>query len=77
VRMLFNSIPISLLDPMELYASPQTEFQVIGYIIPGLMAIWFDRQGWVETMCTLLTAAVVIRLTLVLIFGVELQMQGV
>ena len=43
---------------------------VIGYIIPGLIAIWMERQGIVETISTLLTAAVVIRLVLILL-GVE------
>ncbi len=74
VRILFNYIPMELITSVETYASEQTEFQVIGYIIPGLIAIWFDRQGWVETLCALVTAAVVIRLILVLIFGHELNM---
>jgi gamma-polyglutamate biosynthesis protein CapC len=45
---------------------------VIGYIIPGLIAIWYDRQGVIATTATLLTAAVVVRLTLVLIISAEL-----
>lgn len=76
VRMLFNHMPVDFLSPVEELAGPHTEFQVIGYIIPGLMAIWFDRQGWIETLCVLLAAAVVIRLTLILIFGFELNMAG-
>lgn len=50
----------------------QESFTVIGYIIPGLIAIWYDRQGIIATTATLLTAAVVVRLTMVLILGVEL-----
>lgn len=46
--------------------------QIIGYIIPGLIAIWIDRQGLVETISALLTAAVVVRLILILIFGAAL-----
>jgi gamma-polyglutamate biosynthesis protein CapC len=42
---------------------------VIGYIIPGLIAIWIDRQGAAETFSTLLTAAVVVRLVLMLSLG--------
>jgi gamma-polyglutamate biosynthesis protein CapC len=52
---------------------PGTEYHVIGYIIPGLIAIWFDRQGTAETVCALLIAAVVVRLILVLLVGTELQ----
>jgi poly-gamma-glutamate biosynthesis protein PgsC/CapC len=40
------------------------DFAVIGYIIPGLIAIWIDRQGPVETCCTVLTAGAVVRLVL-------------
>lgn len=74
VRMLFNYIPMELITTVEQYANEMTQFQVIGYIIPGLIAIWFDRQGWIETLCALLTAAVAIRLVLILIFGIELNL---
>lgn len=77
IRILFNYLPLSVLDPVEPLASEATQFQVIGYIIPGLIAIWFDRQGWIETLCALITAAVAIRLILVLIFGVELSQYGI
>ncbi len=42
---------------------------VVGYIIPGLIGIWIDRQGAAETISTLLTAAVVVRLVLLLALG--------
>jgi len=77
IRILFNYLPLNILDPVEPLASEATQFQVIGYIIPGLIAIWFDRQGWIETLCALITAAVAIRLILVLIFGVELSQYGI
>lgn len=48
-------------------------FQVIGYIIPGLIAIWLDRQGVVETFATLMTVSVIVRLVLVLTVGAELM----
>lgn len=74
VRILFNYLPAELLSSVESYANEQTQFQVIGYIIPGLIAIWFDRQGWIETLSALITAAVAIRLVLILIYGNELRM---
>jgi poly-gamma-glutamate biosynthesis protein PgsC/CapC len=49
------------------------DLTVIGFIIPGLIAIWIDRQGLVETISVLLTASVVVRLLLVLLFGMELH----
>ncbi len=48
------------------------ELQIVGYIIPGLIAIWLDRQGVVETLAALVTASVVVRLILVLAVGEEL-----
>jgi len=43
--------------------------QSIGYIIPGLIAYWMIRQGIVETLCTMLMAAFVVRLALVVASG--------
>ena len=47
-------------------------FTMIGYIIPGLIALWMDRQGLVETVCALLTTSAIARLFLVIFLGVEL-----
>lgn len=49
------------------------ELQVIGLVIPGLIAIWLDRQGMIETVAALVTASVVVRLVLVLSVGSELS----
>jgi hypothetical protein len=48
-----------------------TEFAIIGYIVPGLIAIWMDRQGVVETLATLLTASAITRLAMILVTGGE------
>ena len=42
---------------------------VIGYIIPGLIALWFDRQGVTQTLATLTAASVAVRMILILVFG--------
>ena len=47
------------------------EFQTIGLIIPGLIANWMERQGVVKTICTMVIAAVFIRLLLMIITGGE------
>lgn len=44
-------------------------YQVIGFIIPGLIAIWLDRQGVVETLSALVIVAVMARLLLMLTLG--------
>ncbi len=48
------------------------EFQTIGYIIPGLIANWMERQGIVETLAVMVTTSVLVRLCLMLIGGGEL-----
>ncbi len=45
------------------------DISVIGYVIPGLMAYWMNRQGIVETISTLLIAAVITRLVIATISG--------
>jgi poly-gamma-glutamate biosynthesis protein PgsC/CapC len=49
------------------------EAGVIGYIVPGLIAIWLDRQGVVPTLAALVTSAVVVRLILILAVPEELH----
>ncbi len=49
------------------------ELEVVGFIIPGLIAIWLDRQGIVETLAALVTASVVVRLILVVVVGADLS----
>ncbi|MDY6914120.1 MAG: poly-gamma-glutamate biosynthesis protein PgsC [Planctomycetota bacterium] len=46
-------------------------FDIIGHIIPGLIAIWMARQGIIETISTSVMAAVVVRLCLILLVGWE------
>lgn len=45
------------------------EFQAIGYIIPGLIANWMERQGVVQTLATMVIAAVFVRLLLMILSG--------
>ncbi|MBD3334424.1 MAG: poly-gamma-glutamate biosynthesis protein PgsC [Candidatus Eisenbacteria bacterium] len=41
----------------------------IGFIIPGLIAYWMTRQGVVQTISAMLVAAVLVRLSLVVLHG--------
>jgi poly-gamma-glutamate biosynthesis protein PgsC/CapC len=51
----------------------QVDLTIIGYIIPGLIAIWIDRQGLIESFSALIIASVIVRLILILITGGELE----
>jgi gamma-polyglutamate biosynthesis protein CapC len=44
----------------------------IGFIIPGLVGMWIDRQGAIETSATLITSGVLVRLALILVYGGEM-----
>ena len=72
VRMLMDSFADGAVGNFGGLTS--VEVSVIGYIIPGLVAIWIDRQGLAETISTLLTASIVVRLLLILIFSSEFQL---
>ena len=50
------------------------DLSVVGYIIPGLIAIWMDRQGILETVTALVTSSAIVRLVLILVFGKELSL---
>lgn len=43
------------------------ELGVIGYIIPGLIALWFNRQGVMQTLAALIVTSVLVRLTLIVL----------
>jgi len=47
------------------------ELQSIGLIIPGLIANWMEKQGIVKTISTMIIAAVLIRLILMITTGGE------
>ena len=48
------------------------DHEVIGYIIPGLIAVWMDRQGIVETLTAMTVVSVAVRLVLILTLGAEI-----
>ena len=53
----------------DTFSGAEIDLSVVGFIIPGLIAIWLDRQGIVETIAALVTASVMVRLILILVVG--------
>lgn len=47
------------------------DFHTIGFIIPGLIAMWMDKQGIPQTLSALVVVSIAVRLVLVLV-GAEL-----
>lgn len=54
---------------LDSQVTPFTEGAIIGFIIPGLIAIWYQRQGVLETTLSLVTAAIIVRMVLVVMLG--------
>lgn len=52
----------------EMFAM-DVRLQAIGFIIPGLIANWFERQGVVKTLAAMLIAASFVRLLVILLTG--------
>lgn len=58
--------------PGDVDAAWANEYELVGYIIPGLIALWLDRQGIVETVAALITGSALVRLILIVLLGPEL-----
>ncbi len=51
---------------------PGADLSTVGYVIPGLIANWMERQGVVQTLAVMVTTTVIVRLLLMLLGGGEL-----
>lgn len=45
------------------------DFTTIGYVIPGLIAYWLNRQGVIETLSAMIIVSVMVRLIIIVISG--------
>jgi len=52
--------------------SADIRLQAVGFIIPGLIANWFERQGVIKTIATMLIAASLVRILVILFTGGEI-----
>ncbi len=50
-------------------AASTIQLQAVGWVIPGLIAHWFGKQGVFKTLAVLLITAVLVRLLVILIFS--------
>ncbi len=51
------------------YPGLPLDLRTIGFVIPGLIANWMERQGVIPTLCVMITTAVLVRLLLMLLNG--------
>jgi len=52
--------------------SADVRLEAIGFIIPGLIANWFERQGIAKTVATMMIAAPLVRILVILFTGGEI-----
>ena len=52
--------------------SSTIQLQAVGWVIPGLIAHWFAKQGIFRTICVLLITSVLVRLIVIILFNGEL-----
>lgn len=67
---VFGAISRDLLF-LKLHDAP-IDLRTIGFVIPGLIANWMERQGVLQTLCVMTTTAVLVRLLLMLLSGGDL-----
>jgi poly-gamma-glutamate biosynthesis protein PgsC/CapC len=54
------------------FLAADVRLQAIGFIIPGLIANWFERQGVIKTISTMMIAASLVRILVILFTGGEI-----
>jgi poly-gamma-glutamate biosynthesis protein PgsC/CapC len=65
IGFVFGALSRSLLVFKVLDVS--LDLRTVGFVIPGLIANWMERQGVLQTACVMTTTAVLVRLVLMLI----------
>ncbi len=65
---LFGSLLRNVLTDLVFNAA-DVRLEAIGYIIPGLIANWMERQGVWRTIAAVTIASIVVRLAVMLILG--------
>ena len=52
--------------------SSTIQLQAVGWVIPGLIAHWFSKQGIFKTLAVLFITSVLVRLIVIILFNGEL-----
>ena len=63
-----SSLDNTFRPTIEYLTDLPSDWYIVGYIIPGLIASWMDRQGILRTISTIMITSSIVFLILVLIF---------
>jgi gamma-polyglutamate biosynthesis protein CapC len=53
-------------------ASSTIQLKAVGWVVPGLIAHWFGKQGIYRTICVLFITAVMVRFLVIILFNGDL-----
>ena len=67
VLYLLVGFTIGMVYAVHVAQNAHTPIQAIGFIVPGLIASWMDRQGVWVTLGSMVTVVIIARLVLLLI----------
>jgi len=67
LSLLIGFLLGSVVKNMNIFSIPGDEI-VLGYIIPGLIASWMDRQGVIRTISVIFITASIVHLILMLLY---------
>ena len=74
VALLIGTI-FSIISHHYMYVNTATatlEFSAVGWVVPGLIAHWSAKQGYIKTISMLAITSVLVRLIVILVFSGEI-----
>ncbi len=60
---------LTRLYPLLTYENLKIDITTIGFVVPGLIAYWMQRQGIIETISAMVIASVLVRLVIIILTG--------
>lgn len=64
---------INIIFTTKIFLLP-ADTEIIGYIVPGLIAYWMERQGVIRTITAMLIGSIIARFFLIIVMGGKLPL---
>lgn len=69
IAILMGFLLTEILNKMPVIFNYSFRPQIVGFILPGIIAYWMERQGIINTICSMIIGSVLIHLVLIIITG--------